>query len=56
MHYKYSYLMENFYDKLLIFQPQLYIMSDKSPNCIMTQMTWKSIETGNFISHLKQLM
>ena len=43
--------LKRFYRKLLVLQPQIYIVSNITKDAVHLQITWKSISAGGYVTY-----
>ena len=49
--HEFESFLKRFYRKLLVLQPQIYIVSNVSKDAVHIQMTWKSISANGYVTH-----
>ena len=49
--HEFESFLKRFYRKLLVLQPQIYVVSNITKDAVHIQMTWKSISANGYITH-----
>ena len=49
--HEFESFLKRFYRKLLVLQPQIYIVSNITKDAVHLQMTWKSISTNRYVTY-----
>ena len=51
--HEYELFLKRFYRKLLVLQPEIYIISNITKNAVHLQVTWKSITESKYVTYNK---
>ena len=49
--HEFESFLKRFYRKLLVLQPQIYVISNITKDAIYIQMTWKSISANGYVTY-----
>ena len=49
--HEFQSFLKRFYRKLLVLQPQIYIVSNITKDAVHLQITWKSIATNGYVTY-----
>ena len=49
--HEFESFLKRFYRKLLVLQPQIYIVSNITKDAVHIQMTWKSISANGYVTY-----
>ena len=49
--HEFESFLKRFYRKLLVLQPQIYVVSNITRDAVHIQMTWKSISTNGYVTY-----
>ena len=49
--HEFESFLKRFYRKLLVLQPEIYIISNITKDAVHLQITWKSISTGGYVTY-----
>ena len=49
--HEFESFLKRFYRKLLILQPQVYVVSNITKDAVHIQMTWKSISANGYVTY-----
>ena len=49
--HEFESFLKRFYRKLLVLQPQIYVVSNITKDAVHIQMTWKSISTNGYVTY-----
>ena len=55
LHYKYHILMNGFYNKILVMQSEIYVISDIKTESIELQIVWRSIIKETLQMYMKHI-
>ena len=49
--HEFESFLKRFYRKLLVLQPEIYIISNITKDAVHLQITWKSISAGGYVTY-----
>ena len=49
--HEFESFLKRFYRKLLVLQPQIYVISNITRDAVHLQITWKSISAGGYVTY-----
>ena len=49
--HEFESFLKRFYRKLLVLQPQIYVISNITKDAVHLQITWKSISAGGYVTY-----
>ena len=49
--HEFESFLKRFYKKLLVLQPQIYVVSNITKDAVNLQVTWKSISTNGYVTY-----
>ena len=49
--HEFESFLKRFYRKLLVLQPQVYVVSNITKDAVHIQMTWKSISANGYVTY-----
>ena len=49
--HEFESFLKRFYRKLLVLQPQIYIVSNMTKDAVHLQVTWKSISANGYVTY-----
>ena len=49
--HEFESFLKRFHRKLLVLQPQIYIISNITKDAVHLQITWKSISAGGYVTY-----
>ena len=50
--HEFESFLKRFYRKLLVLQPQIYVVSNITKDAVHIQMTWKSISANGYVTYI----